>query len=255
MSTVMSEGSSRGSKLNNAFRDSREWQLREANISNLESQQRRLKRELALLGPKQQQKQRHERGRLQAQDAELVGGMPRSGWGTREIEDRYRLLKKLKGGAMAVVYMAEDKSTTAFYHEVVLKVLMAGATFESRQRMIREVSLVGSVRHPNVVSYLDAGEQTDGTMFIAMEVIYGRDLQKVIDANQRLHPIYTVEVLTAVTKGLQALHARQIVHRDLKPANVIVSPETGHVKIIDLGLAKHLQTESLLTGENVVGKS
>jgi serine/threonine protein kinase len=80
-----------------------------------------------------------------------------------------------------------------------------------------------------------------------------RDLQKVLDANKRLHPAYTIEVVTAVLKGLSALHEQRIAHRDLKPANVIVSPETGHVKIIDLGLAKHLDTESMLTGENVVG--
>ena len=98
--------------------------------------------------------------------------------------------------------------------------------------MIREVSLVGSVRHPNVIRYMDAAEQRDGTLYIAMEVVQGRDLQKVLEANRRLHPAYTIEVVTGVLKGLSALHEQRIAHRDLKPANVIVSPETGHVKII-----------------------
>ena len=249
-SNVTSEGGSGG--LNDAFRASRDWKLREASISNLESQQRRLQQELALLGPKQQQARSKERlkGRSPALGPD---GLPRSGWEVRPMEERYRLLKKLKGGAMAIVYLAEDRSTTAFYHEVVLKVLSAGATFEQRQRMIREVSLVGAVRHPNVVKYQDAAEAPDGALFIAMDVIHGRDLQQVIDKNKRLHPVYVVEVVSGVLKGLKALHEKLIVHRDLKPANVIVSPETGHVKIIDLGLAKHLETESILTGDNVVG--
>ena len=51
---------------------------------------------------------------------------------------------------------------------------------------------MGSVRHPNVIRYMDAAEQTDGTLYIAMEVVQGRDLQKVLDANKRLHPAYTI---------------------------------------------------------------
>ncbi len=240
-----------------SVQSSKEWRQKEASIQQLESQQRKLKREISLLGPRQQE-HISARGGGAGQDnagsaaVEEIDGLPRSGWEIRQIEQRYRLLKKLKGGAMALVYLAEDKATRAFYHEVVLKVLKAGGTFEQRQRMIREVSLVGSVRHPNVVQYQDAAEQPDGTLFSAMEVIQGRDLQRVIDANKRLHPIYTIEVVTGVLKGLKALHEKLIVHRDLKPANVIVSPETGHVKIIDLGLAKSLQTESMLTGDNVV---
>jgi len=241
-----------------SVQSSKEWRQKEASILQLESQQRKLKREISLLGPRQQEHMSARGGGAGGLDnaggvaVEEIGGLPRSGWEIRQIEQRYRLLKKLKGGAMALVYLAEDKATRAFYHEVVLKVLKAGGTFEQRQRMIREVSLVGSVRHPNVVQYQDAAEQPDGTLFIAMEVIQGRDLQRVIDANKRLHPIYTIEVVTGVLKGLKALHEKQIVHRDLKPANVIVSPETGHVKIIDLGLAKSLLTSSMLTGDNVV---
>jgi serine/threonine protein kinase len=78
--------------------------------------------------------------------------MPRSGWVIREIDDRYRLHKKLKGGAMAAVYLAEDKATTAFYHEVVLKVVHAGRTFEQWQRMIRP-PLTHPPRPPDALPY------------------------------------------------------------------------------------------------------
>ena len=127
-----------------AHRLTQEWQQQEASISKLESQQRRLKHQISLLGPKQQQQvqsQNHQEREKrmsahQPSPEELVGGMPRSGWVIRQIEDRYRLHKKLKGGAMAVVYLAEDKAVSSFYHEVVLKVLYAGGTFEQRQRQI-----------------------------------------------------------------------------------------------------------------------
>ena len=92
----------------------------------------------------------------------------------REYKARYKVLKKLKGGAMAVVYLAQDCTCGAFYREVILKVLLGGATYEQRQRFIREVQLVSKVKHPNVVDYFDAAEQVDGTLFIAMEVIHGR---------------------------------------------------------------------------------
>ena len=131
----------------------------------------------------------------------------------RQIDARYRLIKKLKGGAMAVVYLADDITSTVVKHQVVLKVLQAGGTFEQRQRMVREVSLVARVKHPNVVHYQDAAEQSDGTMFIAMSVIHGRDLQRVLDVNKQLHPVYTIEVVTGVLKGLKAIHEQLIAHR------------------------------------------
>jgi hypothetical protein len=89
----------------------------------LESQQRKLKREISLLGPRQQQHVSARGGGGRGQDGadvavQEIRGLPRSGWEIRQIEHRYRLLKKLKGGAMAVVYLAEDKATRAFYHEV-----------------------------------------------------------------------------------------------------------------------------------------
>ena len=92
-------------------------------FQQLESQQRKLKREISLLGPRQQQHVSARGGGGRGQDGadvavEEIRGLPRSGWEIRQIEHRYRLLKKLKGGAMAVVYLAEDKATRAFYHEV-----------------------------------------------------------------------------------------------------------------------------------------
>jgi serine/threonine protein kinase len=150
---------------------------------------------------------------LSKQFKNLELGIQRSGWEMRQIDARYRLIKKLKGGAMAVVYLADDITSTVVKHQVVLKVLQAGGTFEQRQRMVREVSLVARVKHPNVVHYQDAAEQSDGTMFIAMSVIHGRDLQRVLDVNKQLHPVYTIEVVTGVLKGLKAIHEQLIAHR------------------------------------------
>jgi hypothetical protein len=128
---------------------------------------------------------------LSKQFKNLELGIQRSGWEMRQIDARYRLIKKLKGGAMAVVYLADDITSTVVYivkHQVVLKVLQASGTFEQRQRMVREVSLVARVKHPNVVHYQDAAEKSDRTMFIAMSVIQGRGLQRVLHVNKQLHP-------------------------------------------------------------------
>jgi serine/threonine protein kinase len=107
---------------------------------------------------------------------------------------------------MAVVYLTDDITSTVVKHQVVLKVLEAGGTFEQRHRMVREVSLVERVKHPNVVHYQDAAEQSDVTMFIAVSVIHGQDLQGVLDVNKQLHPVYTMEVVTGVLKGLKGIH-------------------------------------------------
>ena len=79
-------------------------------------------------------------------------GIERSGWEMRQIDARYRLIKKLKGGAMAVVYLADDLSSTVVKHQVVPQVLQAGATFEQRQRMVRKVSLVSRDKHQNAAA-------------------------------------------------------------------------------------------------------
>ena len=155
-----------------------------------------------------------------------------------------------------------------------MKLLQTGATREREERFLREARLVAGLNHPNIISYVDMGQERDGTQYIVMEAVNGPDLQLVLDQRGFLQQRETVAIIKGVLSGLACTHAHNVVHRDLKPANILVvlkdtapgaqdrrssqrAPEgpieVQTVKIIDFGLARELSSTSLLTGENVVG--
>eukprot|EP00960_Hanusia_phi_P044640 756749-Hanusia_phi.AAC.9 len=156
------------------------------------------------------------------------------------VRERYKEVKRYKGGVMGTVYKAQDTASKGLYREVVVKLLQNGASKERQE-------------HPNIISYIDMGQEPDGTSYIVMEAINGPDLQQVLDKRGFISEEETINVVIGILQGLVCTHAHGVVHRDLKPANVLVILETLHVKIIDFGLARELSGGSLLTGENVVG--
>ena len=191
------------------------------------------------------------------------------------MHTRYRQIKRFKGGVMGTVYKAQDMASQGLYREVVVKLLQTGATRERQERFLREAKIVAGLEHPNIISYVDMGQESDGTHFIVMEAVNGPDLQAILDHRGFLEQDETVCIMQGVLQGLACTHALRVVHRDLKPANILVvlngaAGESGNnksnstlhgrgplevlsVKIIDFGLARELTTTSLLTGENVVG--
>jgi Tol biopolymer transport system component len=155
----------------------------------------------------------------------------------------YRILEKLGGGGMGVVYKAED---TKLGRTVALKVLPPERVADPnrKRRFVQEARAASALNHPNIITIHDIDE-AEGVHYIAMEHVAGKTLDRLIArhglrVNEALK--YAVQMATALAKA----HSAGIVHRDLKPTNVMVTDD-GLVKVLDFGLAK--LTEAAPTGE------
>jgi tetratricopeptide (TPR) repeat protein/predicted Ser/Thr protein kinase len=163
---------------------------------------------------------------------------------------KYQVLRTLGQGGMGYVYEAMDPDLN---RKVALKTMMQGLVNDPslRARFLREAQAAGSLKHRNIVTVYDLGED-QGQPFISMEFIEGTDLENVIQ-NRVSYPIeWKMRVLRQICDGLGHAHRNGIIHRDIKPANIRVTPE-GEVKIMDFGIA-HLQAPTQLTkGGQVLG--
>jgi tetratricopeptide (TPR) repeat protein/predicted Ser/Thr protein kinase len=179
------------------------------------------------------------------------------------IISHYKLVDKIGGGGMGVVYKAID---TKLGRAVALKFLPPGFTRDetAKKRFLHEAQAASLIDHPNICSIYEIDETPEGQVFISMAYCEGESLRDRIKKG-RLPVREVFEIMFSVADGLACAHERGVVHRDVKPANIVITND-GFVKIIDFGLAKLVDrsrvtrpghapgTLSYMSPEQVTGK-
>jgi len=158
---------------------------------------------------------------------------------------KYELHQLLGEGAMGIVWKAYD---TVLRRYVALKLLSSSfrKTKDMQERFLREARAAGAIQHANIVTVYDLGE-SEGQLFIAMELVEGRDLSDMIALRDPLALERKLDITIEVLAGLHFAHQRGVIHRDVKPSNVRVMPD-GRIKIMDFGIARLQKADATGSG-------
>jgi len=161
---------------------------------------------------------------------------------------KFELHELIGEGAMGAVWKAYDSVIRRY---VALKLLSrAGRSTDAHDRFMREARAAGALQHPNIVTIYDLGE-SDSQLFIAMELVDGRDLSSLIALSEPLALERKLDIVIEVLQGLSYAHERGVIHRDVKPSNVRIASD-GSVKIMDFGIAR-LQSADVTGSGAIVG--
>ncbi len=181
---------------------------------------------------------------------DLRGLNPESGtlagpWAGAIIDGRYRLTEKLGEGGMGTVYKVEH---VRMGKVLALKVLRPEIAIDKKikQRFHQEARLVSKLSHPNTIQVFDFGELEDGSLYIAMEYLSGRDLAWTLRSHGSLPERRAISIGSQVLASLAEAHEHNIIHRDIKPANImLLKGKAGEdrVKVLDFGIAKLTEDE------------
>ena len=168
----------------------------------------------------------------------------------RVIANRYEVLELLGQGGMGAVYKAQDRELGRAIAIKTIRTDLAEDT-EVLQRFKQEIIVARQVTHKNVIRIYDLCEDA-GLRFITMEYIEGEDLNKYVKRCGKLPIHETVEIMLQVCRALEAAHGEGVIHRDLKPQNII-RQNNGRVLVMDFGLARSAETESLTVAGTLLG--
>jgi serine/threonine protein kinase len=168
------------------------------------------------------------------------------------LVDRYQITKKIGQGGMGQVFSALDQRLS---RQVVVKVSRtqgAGLSKEDRARFEREALKMASLNHPNIVTIYDYGEH-HGDQFLVMELITGETLKSFINQKEEMTAYLFKEIITQLLKGVQDAHDHDVIHRDLKPSNLMWDTERQILKILDFGLARGVEGDTVTGTGHVHG--
>jgi hypothetical protein len=157
---------------------------------------------------------------------------------------KYEVIDLLGRGGMGLVYRAFDRQLN---REVAIKTVTEGFTGDQEmlKRFYQEAAKTGALKHQNIVTVYDLGEQ-DGFPYIVMEYLSGDPLDRLIQSGRSQPLAFRLKIIEQVCYALGYAHRNDVIHRDVKPANVIVQPD-GTVKLLDFGIARQEKTESHMT--------
>src|SRR5947209_10338211 len=155
------------------------------------------------------------------------------------VGGRYRIVASIGEGSMGSVYQVEEMETREVF---ALKLLHADLSRhpEIIARFEREAIAASRIDHPNVVHATDFGCSADGSFFLVLELVRGRDLRDELAAGP-MEPSRAIAIMQGVVAGVRAAHEKGVVHRDLKPENIMLVEREGQrdfVKLLDFGIAR-----------------
>lgn len=168
------------------------------------------------------------------------------------VDGRYRVTGVLGRGGFGAVYSAEHTGTQ---QKIALKMMLPGAGADDAEvrRFYREAQVTANLKHQNTVRVFDVGQTKEGALYIAMELLHGPTLEKVLKDRSNegtvMTELETVKMGIPILKALQEAHGQKLVHRDLKPANIMLADSGDDepiVKVLDFGIAR--AQDSSLTG-------